>query len=80
MGCAWSPFLDFEICPNIVVGLDEISIQLIIKQYKSFFITYELCAGVYSIKGYSEVVYTMSDYRGTQYYEYDGISMKTKII
>ena len=60
--------------------MDEKNIQLIIKQYNSFFITYEVCPGVYSIKGYSEVVYTMADYKGTQYIEYDGISMKTKII
>ena len=39
---ARSPFRDFEIYLRIVVRLDEEDIQLILKEYNSHFITYEL--------------------------------------
>ena len=80
MGYARSPFRDFESYLRIVVGLDEEDIQLILKQYNSNFVTYELSAGNYTIKDISEVVYTMGDHEGTLKIEYDDISMKTKLI
>ena len=64
----------------MVVGLDEDDIQLILKQNSSNFVTYELSHGIYSIKDISEAVYTMGDHEGTLQIEYDGISMKTKLM
>ena len=61
-----------------VVGLDEDDNQLILKYYISLFITYEIPAGIYSIKDFSAVLYTMSDHDGTMKIEYDDISMKAK--
>ena len=46
MGYDASPFRDFESYLRIVVGLDEEDIQLILKQYNSQFITYELTPGI----------------------------------
>ena len=62
----------------MVFGLDENDIQLILKQYNSHFISYELSPGIYTTKDISEVVYTMGDHEGTLRIEYDDISMKTK--
>ena len=80
MGYARSSFRDFESYLRIVVGLDEDVILLILKQYNSNFVTYELSPGIYSIKDISEVVYTMGDHEGTLQIEYDDIRMKTKPI
>ena len=41
-----SVFRDFERYLRIVVGLDEEDIQLILKEYNSHFITYELTPGI----------------------------------
>ena len=65
MGYAWSPLRDFENYLRIVVGLDEDNIQLILKEYNSKFFTYEISTGSYSIKDFSEVVYTIGDHEGT---------------
>ena len=65
MGYARSPFRDFGSYLRLVVGLDVDKILLILKQYKSNFVTYELSLGIYSIKDFSEVVYTMGDHEGT---------------
>ena len=62
---AGSPFRDVESYLRIVVGLDEDDNQLILKQYNSNFITYELSPGIYSIKDISKVVYNMGDHKGT---------------
>ena len=42
MGYAQSPLRDFGSYFKIVVDLDERDVQLILKQYNSFFVTYEL--------------------------------------
>ena len=60
--------------------MDEDDIQLILKQYSSIFVTHEVVAGIYSIKDFSEAVYTMGDHEGTRQVEYDDIRMKTKLI
>ena len=60
---ARSPFRDFESFLRIVVGLNEDDIQMIFKQYKSYFVTYELYPGVYTIKDVSEAVHTKGDHR-----------------
>ena len=80
MGYARPPFRDFERYLKIVVGLDENDIQLISKQYSSYFVTYELSPGIYSIRVISEVVYKMGDHEGTLQIGYDDISMRTKLI
>ena len=75
---ARSPFRDFEIYLRIVVRLDEEDIQLILKEYNSHFITYELPPGIYSIQDISDTVHTFSGHMETIQIEYDDISMKTK--
>ena len=65
---------------RIIVGLDEDDFQMILKQYNSNFVIYEILPGIYSIEVTSKVVYTMCDHRGALQIEYDDISMKTKIL
>ena len=55
-----SPFRDFESYLRMVVGLDEEVIQLILKQYFSPFITYELTPGTYTTQDISNAVHTFS--------------------
>ena len=54
------------------------NIQLLLRQYNVNFVTYELCLGIYSIKDFSEAVYTMGDHEGTLKIENADISMETK--
>ena len=75
-----SQFRDFETYLRIRVGFDEKDIQLILKEYNSHFITYELSPGIYSIKDISDVVQTFSGHSDILEIEYNDISMKTKII
>ena len=65
---------------RIRVGLDEEDIHLILKEYKSHFITYELSPGIYTIQDISDVVQTFSGHSDIIEIGYDDISMKTKII
>ena len=58
MGYARSPFHDFKTFIRIVVGLDEEEFQLILKQKFPEIVTFELPPGVYSIKDFSEAVFT----------------------
>ena len=46
LGYSASPFRDFESYLRLVVGLDEEDIQLILKEYNSHFLTYELTPGI----------------------------------
>ena len=80
MGYARSPFPNFDAYFRIVVGLDEEDIELLLKHYISDFVTCELAPGIYSIKDFSEAVYTIGDPEATLQIEYDGISMKTKVL
>ena len=80
MGYVRFPFPDVASYLRIVVGLDEDVFQLILKQYNSFFINYELSPGIYTIKDISEAVYTMGDHEGTLQIEYDDITLKTNFI
>ena len=79
MGYARSLFRDFESYRRFVVGLDENEIQLILKQFDSFFIKYEVSPGIYTFKDTSEAVYTIGDHEGTLQINYDDITMKTKL-
>ena len=80
MGYARSPFRDFESYLRIGVGLDEDVIQLILKQYNSNYVTYELSPGIYAIKDIAEAVYTMGDHEGTSKIDNDDITIKNKLI
>ena len=62
------------------MGLGENSIQLILKQYISNFVTYEITPVIYSIEDLSAVIYTMGDLEGTLQTKYDDISMKAKLL
>ena len=75
-----SQFRDFESYLRIRVGLDEEDIQLILKEYNSHFITYELTPGIYTIQDISDAVHTFSGHSEIIEIEYNDISMKTKII
>ena len=75
-----SQIRDFESYLRIRVGLDEEDIQLILKEYNSHFITYELIPGIYTIQDISDAVQTFSGLSEIIEIEYDDFSMKTKII
>ena len=60
-----SLFRNFESCLRIVVGLDEEDIQLILKEYNSHFITYELTPGIYTIQDISDAIQTFSGHKET---------------
>ena len=60
LGYSRSPFRDFESYLRIVVGLDEEDIQLILNEYNSHFITYELTPGIYTIQDISNTILTFS--------------------
>ena len=77
LGYARSLFREFQSYLRIVVGLPEEDIQLILKEYKSHFITYELAPGIYSIQDISDTIHTFSGHMATIQIEYDDISMKT---
>ena len=80
LGYSRSPFRDFESFLRIVIGLHEEDIQLILKQYYSHFVTYELTPGIYTIQDISDGAHTFSGYSEIIEIEYDDINMKTKII
>ena len=79
LGYSASPFGDFESYLRIVVGLDEEDIWLILKEYNSHFITYELTPGKYTIQDISDAIQTFSVHQETIQLEYDDISMRTTI-
>ena len=80
LGYSASPFRDFESYLRLVIGLDEEDIQLILKQYNSHFITYELTPGLYTIQDISQAIKTFSGHQETIQLEYDDISMRTTIV
>ena len=80
LGYSKSLFRDFESYLRIVVGLGDEDIRLILKQYNSHFIIYELTPGIYTIQNISDVIHTFSGHSEIIQIEYDDISMKTKII
>ena len=80
LGYSRSLFRDFESYLRIVVGLDEKDIQLILKQYVSHFITYELTPGNYTIQDISDAIQTFSGHSEIIQIEYDDLNKKTKLI
>ena len=80
LGYSKSLFRDLESYLRIVVDLDEEDIQLILKEYNSQFITYDLAPGIYTIQDISDAIDTFSGHLEIIKIEFDVISMKTKII
>ena len=77
---ARSPFRDFECFLRMTGDLKEKDIQLILKQYNSNFVTYELNVGNYTIEDLQEAVYPLGDHEGTLQIEYYDLNEKTKLI
>ena len=80
LGYSRSLFRDFESYLRIVVGLDEEDFQLILKQNNSRSITYEVTPGIYTIQDILDAVQTFSGHTEIKEFEYDDVSMKTKVI
>ena len=53
---------------------------MILKEYNSHFIIYELSPGIYTIQDISDAIHTFSGHTEDIEIEYNDISMKTKII
>ena len=80
LGYSASPFRDFESYLRLVIGLDEEDIQLILKEYNSRFITYELTPGIYTIQDISDAIQTFSGHQEIIQLENDDISLRTTIV
>ena len=80
-----SVFQDFESFLRTEVDLVEDDIKLVLDEYNSSFVTYELDPGIYTFKDISEALFNIlqSDYPGLSNVieiEYDDITMKTKML
>ena len=80
-----SVFQDFESFLRTQIDLVEDDIELVLEEYNSNFITYELTPGIYTFKDISEALYNIlqSEYPGPGNVidiEYDDITMKTKLV
>ena len=79
-----SVFQDFESFLRTQIDLVEDDIKLVLDEYNSNFITYELEPGIYTFKDISEALFNIlqSEYpipSNTIVIEYDDIKMKTKL-
>ena len=79
-GYASSPFPDFESYLRIIINLDEVDIQSILKQYNANFVIFEIDPGIYIIKDLHEAVHPLGDHEGTLQIEYDDLNNKVKLI
>ena len=77
--CA-SSFQDFESYLRLVIGLDEEDIQLILKEYNSHFITYQLTPGIYTMQDISDAIKTFSGHEVTTELVYDDITRRATIV
>ena len=80
-----SVFQDFESFLRTQIDLIEDDIKLVLDEYNSSFITYELEPGIYTFKDISQALFNIlqSEYPGPNnviYIEYDDITMKTKLV
>ena len=80
-----SAFQDFESFLRTEVGLLEDNIKMVLDEYNTSFITYELKPGIYTSKDISEVFFNIlqSEYPGPRNVidiQYDDIVMKTKLV
>ena len=84
-GYTSSVFQDFESYLRTEVDLVEDDVRLVLDEYNSSFITYELEPGIYTFKDISEALFNIiqSEYPGlnnTIDIEYDNITMENKLI
>ena len=77
--CA-SSFRDFESYLRLLIGLDEEDIQLILKEYNSHSITFQLTPGIYTMQDIPNAIKTFSGHEETIELEYDDISMRATIV
>ena len=80
-----SVFQDFESFLRTQIDLIEDDLKLVLDEYNSSFITYELQPGIYTFKDISEALFNLlqSEYPGPSNVidiEYDDITMKTKLV
>ena len=80
-----SVFQDFESFLRTQIDLIEDDVKLVLDEYNSSFITYELEPGIYTFKDISEALFNIlqSEYPGPSnviHIEYDDITMKTKLV
>ena len=80
-----SVFQDFESFLRTQIDLVEHDIKLVLDEYNSSFITYELPPGLYTFKDISEALFNIIqfEYPGPSNVidiEYDDITMKTKLV
>ena len=80
-----SVFQDFESFLRTEVDVVEDDIKLVLDEYNSSFITYELQPGIYTFKDISEALFNIlqTEYPGPSNVidiEYDDITMKTKLV
>ena len=80
-----SVFQDFESFLRTQIDLVEDDIKLVLDEYNSSFITYELQPGIYTFKVVSEALFNIlqTEYAGPSNVidiEYDDITMKTKLV
>ena len=78
-------FQDFESYLRTEVDLVEDDVKLVLDEYNSSFITYELDQGIYTFKDISEALFNIlqSEYPGPSNVidiEYDDITRKTKLV
>ena len=83
--CTTSVFQDFESFLRTQIDLVEDDIKLVLDEYNSSFITYELEPGIYTFKDISEALFNIlqTEYPGPSNVidiEYDDITMKTKLV
>ena len=80
-----SVFQDFESFLRTQIDLVEDDIKLVLEEYNSSFITYEIKPGIYTFKDISEALFNIlqSEYPGPSNVidiEYDDITTKTKLV
>ena len=80
-----SVFQDFESFLRIQIDLIEDDVKLVLDEYNSSFITYELQPGIYTFKDISEALFNIlqSEYpvpSNTIVIEFDDITRKTKLV
>ena len=80
LGYCSSSIRDFESYMRLIVGLDEEDIQLILKEYNSYFITYQLTPGIYIMQDFSDAIKTFSGHEVTIESEYDDITKRATIV
>ena len=84
-GCSTSIFQDFESYLRTQIDLIEDDVKLVLDEYNSSFIPYEISPGFYTFKDFSEArfIILQIEYPGPSNVidtEYDDITMKTKLV